>query len=82
MPDDKKQTDSRFEIELTKLLFKPEEVADMLSFTVQTIRDLVEEGKLRAHCHNGVRKKPLRITTESIMEFYTEHQIPPEAWSL
>lgn len=45
----------------------------MLGCTVQTIKQLVYDGELKAHCPNGIKKKPMSITTKSINDYYKRH---------
>jgi excisionase family DNA binding protein len=65
---------------MDKLLYRPDEVAKILSFSERKIRQWVEEGILEAHCVNGVKTKPLRITRVSIKAFYDSGIVQPEDW--
>jgi excisionase family DNA binding protein len=65
---------------MDKLLYRPDEVAEILSFSERQIRQWVDEGMLEAHCINGKRTKPLRITKVSIEAFYENGLIPPKDW--
>ena len=64
---------------MEKLLYTVAETAKILGFTDKQVRDWVEEGKLKEHRINGAGTKPLRITKDSIREFYVKHVIETPA---
>ncbi len=60
------------EIVLVKLLYRPHEVAELLSLSVRQVYEYIEEGKLHAHFLNGRLHKPIRISAVSIKKFYED----------
>ncbi len=67
-------------MKLAKLLYRPEEVAELLSYKKSKIYNLVAEGKLEAHRENGEITKPLRILAVSIEQYVQQFTLPaPEA---
>lgn len=74
-------TDKPSETTFKRILYRPTEVADLLSMHEDSVYELVKEGKLIAHCPNGAGKKPLKITAESIKLYCIKYLVPPEKWS-
>lgn len=68
------------ELILTKLLYRPDEVADLLSMSESKVYELVKEGLLIAHCEKGAGKKPLKIIAESIIKYKEKYVINPKEW--
>ena len=59
-------------MELKKLLYRVEEVADLISVGKSTVYDLVKDGELR--CHNRMPgKKGMRITSDSLRTYINRH---------
>jgi excisionase family DNA binding protein len=63
-----------------KLLYRPDEVAEILSMSKSKIYELVKDGHLQAHCMNGKKIKPLKITRVSIEAFYELGKVPKTDW--
>jgi excisionase family DNA binding protein len=59
-----------------KILLRPDEVAELISMSDDTVRKLVDEGKLEGHAHNGLQAKPLLITARSVVIFVRRHALP------
>jgi len=57
----------------TKLLFRPDEVADLLSCSKDTVHRLVAENELEPHSRKG-GKKGLRITAKSVHEYVEKYK--------
>jgi excisionase family DNA binding protein len=57
-------------VSVTKLLLRPDEVAEQLSISRSKVYELVKDGKLQAWRPNGPKKKPIRITAASLADFY------------
>lgn len=55
-----------------KLLYRPDEVAGLLSMHVKTIYELVSNGELEGH-NKTPGTKGLRITSESIVKYYHKY---------
>ena len=64
-----------------RILYRPAEVAELLSVSEDEVSELVKDGKLIAHCPNGAGKKPMRVTAESIRKYCIKHLVPPEKWA-
>jgi len=56
---------------LTKLLYRYQEAAQLLSVSIATIRRLVEEGKLTCVLTRGSRRSA-RITAESLERYVSQ----------
>ena len=67
---------------MDKLLYSPNEVAKLLSFSRSKIYELIKDGYLEAHCINGCKMKPIRITKISIKAFYRAGLVPSADWLL
>ena len=67
-------------VELKKLLYNPIEVAELLSMSKSQVHVLIRDGKLEAHCHNGIGVKPVKITAMSIGSYYNKYLVPSEDW--
>lgn len=65
---------------LSKVLWRPGEVAELISVSVSGVYDLVKDGELHAHCSNGVRRKPMKILSVSIINYIEKHIIEPKEW--
>ena len=58
-----------------KLLLRPDEVAEQLSISRSKVYELVKAGKLQAWRPNGRKKKPIRITVSSLMDYYDSNLV-------
>jgi len=67
-------------IKLTKLLYRVDEVAALLSDSTSKIYELIESGELQAHCRNGIKTKPVKITASSITAYYDRYLVAPEEY--
>jgi excisionase family DNA binding protein len=65
---------------LVKLLYRPEEVAEILSISKSKVYSLIKDGELIAHCENGAGSKPVKVVSDSIAEYVKRHKVPPEEW--
>lgn len=68
-------------LKLTKLLYRVDETEALLSFGRTKIMDLLASGELTAHCENGARSKPTRITAASIENYLNKHQVQSQDWA-
>ncbi len=64
-----------FIVSVKKLLLRPDEVAHQLSLSRSKVYELVKDGRLCAWRPNGCKKKPVRITAESLEEFYNSQLV-------
>jgi excisionase family DNA binding protein len=67
---------------MDKLLYNPNEVAEILSLSRSKVYELIRDGKLEAHCINGCKTKPIKITKISIIAFYKAGLVPEVDWLL
>ena len=63
-----------------KLLYRPDEVAELLSTSKSQIYTLIKEGELEAHCRNGAGQKPIMVIAESVTGYVDRHKVDPEKW--
>lgn len=63
-----------------KALYRPDEVEKLLGMGKGMAAEAVKNGELLGHCVNGVGVKPLKITLESLLHYYHQHQVDPNKW--
>ncbi|KAF0146179.1 MAG: hypothetical protein FD156_206 [Nitrospirae bacterium] len=63
-----------------KKLLRIDEVMTTLPYSVSKIYELIKEGKLIAACPNGVGKKPIFITSESLEAYVERIVVHPDEW--
>lgn len=68
-------------ITLTRTSYRIDETAHILGLPETKIREELEDGRLQAVCPNGVRKKPICITTASIVDYFNIILVPKEKWN-
>jgi len=64
---------------MSKLLYRVDEVAATLSFSVSKVYELVKNGELMGH-NDSPGHKGLRITVESVIAYFEKHKIPSTFW--
>lgn len=57
-----------------KLLYRIDEVAEILSISKRTVYRLLSEGKLKGHC-NDPGKSEIRITSSSVDEYVSKYEL-------
>ena len=67
-------------ITLTRLYYRADETSHILGIAETQVRDEVKDGRLLAGCPNGAGKKPLMITTSSIVDYYNLILVPKDKW--
>jgi len=60
---------------MSKLLYRVDEAAALLSISVRQVYDLIKEKKLIGHNPNGPKRKGLRVTAESIQAYADSHEV-------
>lgn len=68
-------------IMLHRLFYRIDETSSILGIPETKVREELDNGRLIAGCPNGVKKKPVMITTASIIDYYNIILIPKERWT-